>query len=77
MKIVKIQCIAFGHSRTLTALQFVVCITLMLLLSMSIYLDRDVVICFKEILKDTNVNLIIEQIKLVFLFYGIKRCKWN
>ena len=36
----------------------------MLFLPMSIYWDRDIVICFKEVLKDSNVNLIIEQIKL-------------
>ena len=36
---------------------------LMLFLIMCIYWDRDIVICFKEFLKDPNVNLIIEQIK--------------
>ena len=35
----------------------------MLFLLMRFYCDRDIVICFKEILKDPNVNLIIEQIK--------------
>ena len=36
----------------------------MLFLSMCIYWDRDIVICFKEVLKDPNVNLIMEQFKL-------------
>ena len=36
----------------------------MLFLLMCIYLDRDIGICFKEVLKDPNVNLIIEQTKL-------------
>ena len=36
----------------------------MLFLLMCIYLDRDIGICFKEVLKDPNVNLITEQIKL-------------
>ena len=36
----------------------------MLFLPMCIYRDRDIVICFKEILKYRNVNLILEQIKL-------------
>ena len=36
----------------------------MLFLSMCIYWDRDIVICFKEALKDPNVNLIMEQFKL-------------
>ena len=36
----------------------------MLFLSMCIYWDRDIVICFKEVLKDPNVNLVMEQFKL-------------
>ena len=36
----------------------------MLFLLMCIYWDRDIVICLKEVLKDPNVNLIFEQIKL-------------
>ena len=36
----------------------------MLFLPMCIYWDRDIVICFKEVLKGLNVNLSIEQIKL-------------
>ena len=36
----------------------------MLFLQMCIYWDRNIVICFKEVLKDPNVNLIMEQIKL-------------
>ena len=36
----------------------------MLFLPMCIYWDRDIVICFNKVLKDPNVNLIIEQIKL-------------
>ena len=36
----------------------------MLFLPMCIYWDRDIVICFKEVLKDPNVNLILEKIKL-------------
>ena len=32
-----------------------------------IYWNRDIVICFKEILKDPNVNLIMEQFKLQYL----------
>ena len=31
---------------------------------MCIYWDRDIVICFEEVLKDPNVNPIIEQIKV-------------
>ena len=31
---------------------------------MCIYWDRDIVICFKEVSKDSNVNLIMEQFKL-------------
>ena len=37
---------------------------LMLFLPMCIYWYRDIVICFKELLKDPNVNHIMEQIKL-------------
>ena len=37
---------------------------LMLFLLMCIYWGRDIVTCFKEVLKDPNVNFIIEQIKL-------------
>ena len=36
----------------------------MLFLPMCIYWDRDIVICVKEVLKDPNVNLVMEQIKL-------------
>ena len=36
----------------------------MLFLPMCIYWERNIVICFKEVLKDPNVNLIMEQIKL-------------
>ena len=36
----------------------------MLFLPMCIYWDRDIAICFKEVLKDHNVSLIKEQIKL-------------
>ena len=36
----------------------------MLFLPMCIYWDRDTIIYFKEVLKDPNVNLIMEQIKL-------------
>ena len=36
----------------------------MLFLPMCIYWDRDFVICFKEVLKHPNINLIMEQIKL-------------
>ena len=36
----------------------------MLFLPMCIYWDRGIVICFKEVLKYRNVNLILEQIKL-------------
>ena len=32
-------------------------------LPMCIYWDRDIAIYFKEVLKDPNVNLIIEQMK--------------
>ena len=39
-----------------------VCIALDL--PLCIYWDRDIVICFKEVPKDPNVNLIMEQIKL-------------
>ena len=35
----------------------------MLFLPMCIYWYRDIVICFKELLKDPNGNLIMEQIK--------------
>ena len=59
IEIVKIQCIVFGHLWT-----FMVYTALMLFLPMRIYWDRDIVICFKEVLKYPNVNLIIEQIKL-------------
>ena len=41
-----------------------VCNAAMLFLAMCIYWDRDIVICFKEVLKYRNVNLILEQIKL-------------
>ena len=41
-----------------------VCNAAMLFLPMCIYWDRDIVICFKEVLKYRNVNLILEQIKL-------------
>ena len=33
-------------------------------LPVCIYWDRDIVICFKEVLKDPNVNVTKEQIKL-------------
>ena len=36
----------------------------MLFLPMCVYWDWDIAICFKEFLKDTNVNLIMELIKL-------------
>ena len=36
----------------------------MLFLPMCIDWDRDIVICFKDVFKDHNVNLIKEQIKL-------------
>ena len=36
----------------------------MLFLPICIYWDRDIVVCFKEVLQDPNVNLIMEQIKL-------------
>ena len=36
----------------------------MLFLPMSIYSDIDIVICFKEVLKDLNVSHIMEQIRL-------------
>ena len=36
----------------------------MLFLQMCVYWDRDIVIYFKEVLKDHNLNLITEQIKL-------------
>ena len=36
----------------------------MLFSPMCIYWHRDIVIWFKEVLKDPNVNLIMEQIKL-------------
>ena len=42
---------------------FVVCIALMLF-PMCIYWDRDIITSFKKILKDPNVNLIMEQIEL-------------
>ena len=45
-------------------IQFAVCIALMLFLPICIYWDRDVLICFKEVFKDPNVNLIMKQIKL-------------
>ena len=35
-----------------------------MLLPRCIYWDRSIVICFKEVLKDPNVKLIIEKIKL-------------
>ena len=41
-----------------------VCIALMLFLPMCIFWDRDIVICFKKVLKDPNGNQIMEQIKL-------------
>ena len=34
------------------------------LICISIYWDRDIVICFKKVLKDPNAILIMEQIKL-------------
>ena len=34
----------------------------MLILPMCIYWDRDIAISFKEVLKDPNVNLIIEKL---------------
>ena len=36
----------------------------MLFLPMCIYWDRDIVICFKKVLKDPNINLIMKQVKL-------------
>ena len=36
----------------------------MLFLPMCIYWDRDIIICFKEVLKDPYVKLIMEQTKL-------------
>ena len=42
-------------------------IALMPFLPKYIYWNRDIVICFKEILKDPNVNLIMEQFKLQYL----------
>ena len=39
-------------------------IALMPFLPMCIYWDRDIIICFKEVLKYLNVNLIMEQIEL-------------
>ena len=36
----------------------------MLFLPMCIFWDRDIVICFKKVLKDPNGNQIMEQIKL-------------
>ena len=42
----------------------VVCIALTLFLPMCIYWDRHIVICFKEVLKEPNGNLLTEQIKL-------------
>ena len=36
----------------------------MLFLPMCIYCDKDIVICFKEVLRDPNVNLPLGQIKL-------------
>ena len=36
----------------------------MLFLPMCIYWDRDIVICFKKVLKDPNINFIMKQIKL-------------
>ena len=36
----------------------------MLFLLMCIYWDRDILICFKEVVKDPNIKLIMEQIKL-------------
>ena len=41
-------------------IQFLVCIALILFSPISIYSDRDYVICFKEVLKDFNVNLIMK-----------------
>ena len=41
-----------------------VCIALMLFLPMCIYSDIDIVICFKEVLKDPNINLIMDSIRL-------------
>ena len=45
------------------------CIVLILFLPLCIYWDRGIVICFKEVLKDPNVNLIIEQFKLECLCF--------
>ena len=36
----------------------------MLCLSIRIYWDRHILNCFKEVLKDPNVNLIMERIRL-------------
>ena len=36
----------------------------MLFLPMCIYWDRDIIICFKKVLKDPNINLIMKQTKL-------------
>ena len=36
----------------------------MLFLLMCIYWDRDILICFKEVVKDPKIKLIMEQIKL-------------
>ena len=45
-------------------IQIVVYIELMLFLPMCTYWDRYNVICFKKILKDFNIKLIMKQIKL-------------
>ena len=37
------------------------CIALMLFLPMHIYWDKDIVIYFKDVLKDPSVNLVMEQ----------------
>ena len=36
----------------------------MLFLTICIYWDRNILICFKKVLKDPNINLIMKQIKL-------------
>ena len=44
-------------------------IALMLFLPMCIYWGRHIMICFKEVLKDPNVNFITEKFKLQCLCY--------
>ena len=36
----------------------------MLFLPMCIYWDRDIIICFKKVLKDPNINLTMKKTKL-------------